>query len=182
VKKMIAFVTLALVPALMTPLAARELPAAAVQPPGQIPLRVQLVLSRYQGEKKISSIPYTMSVVANDRDKTSLRMGVEVPIPAGPNSTSYNYRSVGTNIDCSAQTIEAGVFRLDFVVAESSIFVTEKEAAGTVSRVTGMPAFRSFTSTFNVLMKDGQTQQHTSATDPVSGEVLRVDVTVNVLK
>jgi hypothetical protein len=45
-----------------------------------------------------------------------------------------------------------------------------------------MPAFRSFTSTFNVLMRDGQTQQHSSATDPVSGEVLRVEVSVAVLK
>ena len=42
----------------------------------------------------------------------------------------------------------------------------------------GIPAFRSFTSTFNVLLKDGQTAQHTAATDPVSGEVLRVDVTL----
>ena len=45
-----------------------------------------------------------------------------------------------------------------------------------------MPAFRNFTSNFNILLKDGQTAQYASATDPVSGETLKVDVTINVLK
>ena len=47
----------------------------------QVPLKVQLVVSRYSGEKKIGSVPYILSVVANDNDKTSLRMGVDVPVP-----------------------------------------------------------------------------------------------------
>lgn len=156
----------------------------------QVPLRVQLVVSRYQGEKKVSSTPYTISVVANDNDKTSLRMGVDVPVPqptvtsaGGPVSMSYTYRSVGTNIDCSARTVEEGLFKLDLAVSDSSVFVPEKGGAVSTSpAVTGAPAFRSFTSTFNVLLKDGQTAQHTAATDAVSGEVLRVDVTLNVLK
>lgn len=156
----------------------------------QIPLRVQLVVSRYQGEKKISSLPYTLSVVANDNDKTSLRMGVEVPIPqtvfgspkdgapGGP-QTSYTYRSVGTNIDCTARTVDDGLFKLDLGVEDSSIFVPEKNSAAASMPV---PSLRRFTSTFNVIVRDGQTVQHTSATDPVSGEVLRIDVTLTVLK
>ena len=126
----------------------------------------------------------------NDNDKTSLRMGVDVPVPQKivkggegvfPAETSYSYRSVGTNIDCSARTIGEGLFKLDLAVSDTSVFVTEKEGTA-MSTVRGVPAFRSFTSTFNVLLKDGQTAQHTAATDPVSGEVLRVDVTLNVLK
>lgn len=34
----------------------------------------------------------------------------------------------------------------------------------------------------NVVLRPGQPAQHTSATDPVSGEVLRIDVTIEVLK
>ena len=159
----------------------------------EIPLKVQLVVSRYQGEKKVSSLPYTISVVANDNDKTTLRMGVEVPIPStvfSPSKeggaaaipvTSYNYRSVGTNIDCSARTIEGGVFKLDLAVEDSSVFLAEKDAARVTNQVSA-PSVRRFTSTFNVMLKDGQTVQHTSATDPVSGEVLRIDVTLTVLK
>ena len=162
--------------------------ATTAQPAGtQVPLRVQLVVSRYAGEKKVSSIPYTFSVVANENEKTSLRMGVDVPVPTtvltgGTTTPSYNYRPVGTNIDCTARTVEGGLFKLNLAVSDSSVFVPEKEGADNPSRLAGVPAFRSFTSTFKVLVRDGQTAQHTSATDSVSGEVLRIDVTVNVLK
>jgi len=173
------------------PLAAQQKPEAAPRAAAeQIPLRVQLVVARYQGDKKISSIPYTLSVVANDNDKTSMRMGVDVPVPQTVFKTgegtsapvsSYNYRSVGTNIDCSARTIEGGWFKLDLGVSDSAVYLPDKGGAAAGS-LAGIPSFRSFTSTFNVLLKDGQTAQHIAATDPVSGEVLRVDVTLTVLK
>lgn len=156
----------------------------------EVPLRVQLVVSRFQGEKKISSIPYTLAVVANDNDKTSLRMGVDVPVPqsvlksgepAG-SATSYSYRSVGTNIDCAARTTEPGVFKLDVAIADTAVFATDKGGPSAPTAVPGAPAFRSFTSTFNLLLRDGQTAQHTTATDTVTGEVLRVDVTLTVIK
>ena len=172
---------------------AQEPPAGSRQAAArQVPLRVNLVVSRYQGEKKVSSLPYTLSVVANDNDKTSLRMGVDVPIPTTVISapaeggkvsapmTSYNYRSIGTNIDCAARTIEEGVYKLDLAVEDSSVFLAEKPVTG----MQGVPApsVRRFTSSFNLLLRDGQTVQHTTATDPVSGEVLRVEVTLTVLK
>lgn len=158
----------------------------------QVPLKVQLVISRYSGEKKVSSVPYTLVVVANDNDKTSLRMGVDLPVPmtvfTGPANnvsaptTSYQYRSIGTNIDCAARTVEGGLFKLDLGISDTSVFLTDKQAGANANPLAGLPAFRSFTSTFNVLLRDGQTAQHTAATDPVSGEVLRVDVTLSVLK
>src|SRR3954465_6562376 len=66
---------------------------------GLVPLKVLLTLARYQGEKKISSAPYTLWVTANDPHTTNLRMGVEMPVPTG---ASLNYRNVGTSIDCNA--------------------------------------------------------------------------------
>ena len=45
-----------------------------------------------------------------------------------------------------------------------------------------MPSFRNFNSSFTALLRDGQTMQYTSATDPVSGEVMKIDVTVAVMK
>jgi type II secretory pathway component GspD/PulD (secretin) len=161
---------------------------ATAQP---VPLRVQLVVSRYQGEKKISSTPYTLAVVANDNAATNMRMGVDVPIPqtvfksGGADSApqmSYNYRSVGTDIDCSARSIEGGLFKLDLAVSDTSVFVPEKQANAPAPAVSGLPAFRSFRSKFTVLLRDGQTAQHTAATDAVSGEVLRIDVSLAVLK
>ncbi len=48
------------------------------------PLTVQVVFNEYEGEKKISSLPYMLAVNANERpgfpDTANLRMGVIVPI------------------------------------------------------------------------------------------------------
>ena len=45
------------------------------------PIDIEVVVSRYQGDKKISSLPYLLSVNASDRqEKTSLRMGASVPV------------------------------------------------------------------------------------------------------
>ena len=196
-KRLIPFLAPAIVLGFGLPAAAQQKTTTPVETTQraageQVPLRVQLVVSRQQGDKKISSIPYTLAVVANDNDKTSMRMGVDVPIPqtvisgAGPNTTvpqvSYNYRSVGTNIDCSARTIEGGWFKLDLAVSDTAVFMTEKGGTAAPTALSSAPSIRSFTSTFNLLLKDGQTAQHMTATDPVSGEVLRVDVTLTVLK
>ena len=193
-KKIIAVLVLPLIAATALTASAQDTtkPGGSQSASTQVALKVQLVVSRYSGEKKIGSAPYILSVVANDNDKTSLRMGVDVPVPqsvfsppkAGENAsapvTSYSYRSVGTNIDCAARTVDGVLFKLDLGVSDASVFIPDKQS--TPSGLAGIPAFRSFTSTFNVLLKDGQTTQHTSATDSISGEVLRVDVTLTVLK
>jgi len=190
VKRMIGFLILSslLVPASIVPAAAGE---PQSPPPGDTPLKVQIVVSRFQGEKKISSIPYTLAVVGGAKSEaTRLRMGVDVPVPQtviGEGSavkSSYTYRSVGTSIDCSARPQSDGVFLVDLAVSDTAVFMPDARAdSGTpTSRVAGVPAFRTFTSNFNLLLKDGQVAQHTAATDPVSGEVLRIDVTLTVIK
>lgn len=164
-----------------------SLPQAATraQPP-LVPLKVTLVFARYQGEKKLSSVPYTLFVTANLPERTSLRVGNQVPVattvlPAmggAPPQSSYNYREVGTNIDCAAQTGPDGFYRITLTVADSSVAYAEGDAA---SR-TAPPTFRSFNSTFNILLRDGQTVQYTSAADAISGQVVKLDATVNVQK
>src|SRR5687767_10230569 len=86
--------------------AAREAAAAPAktpseQPRAMMPARVQIVFSRFKGDKKVSSLPYTLGVTANERVKTSLRMGMEVPLGR---MQSYNYKNLGTNIDCSVES------------------------------------------------------------------------------
>ena len=157
-----------------------------------VPLKVQLVVSRHSVDKKvISSLPYTLWVTANGKQMTSVRMGVQVPIvqttfssaskdgPASIPSSSYTYRDVGTNIDCQATGQADGSFSLDIKLNDSSVSFDTKDPNQTLK---GVPAFRNFTSNFSILLKDGQTAQYASATDPVSGETLKVDVTINVLK
>ena len=164
------------------------------------PLRVTVLLARYQGDKRVSSMPHIFGVMAGGSDwgpRTRLRMGTDVPViqtvfgaaadgkPSSTPQSSYTYRNVGTSIDCMARFDRSAgdVFRLSLTVSDSSLGVgTGAKKTETNPLVADLPAFRSFNSEFTALLRDGQTMQYTAATDPVTGEVTRIDVTVNVMK
>jgi len=165
---------------------------AATPKPALVPMEVEVVLARYQGDRKISSIPYTLNVNANG-DPTSLNMGTEVPVPAttfspisqGPQQPaplrSYNYRAVGTSITLRATSLSDTLYQLALNIEDSSVFSPDARQQG-VPMMPDVPAFRNFHGTNSVLLKDGQTRQYTVATDRVTGEVLKVDVSMKVLK
>ena len=174
--------------------------SGASRMPPPIPVRVTVVLARYQGEKRISSMPYVLGVMASGYgppQRTRLRMGTDVPViqtafgppPDGKSATvpqtSYTYRNVGTSIDCTASYDQSigGVFNLSLVVSDSSVGLDRGQKRESTSAVVpNLPAFRNFNSEFTAVLKDGQTMQYTSATDPVTGEVTKIDVTVSVMK
>ena len=168
------------------------LPMPAPGPQG-VGLRVQLVISRFQGEKKLASLPYTL-LVTTGGGRARMRMGVDTPVPvAGPSmagtpiTTSFQYRNVGTNIDCGAWDRGDGRYQLNIGVENSSALALEKgPSGGNPSPVegspTGIPLFRSFNTSFDLLLRDGQSLQTVASTDPVTGEVVKIDVTMNVIR
>jgi hypothetical protein len=190
-------VALALTMGTLMPVVAQDKPQLAVPPPAassgarQTPLKVQLTLTRFLGEKKISSVPYMLGVLTNHQ-KTSLRMGVQVPIVqtvfAGKSDaytpqTSFSYRDVGTNIDCQAHEAGNGLYTLVITVEDSAIQLDRSPDTPEDKKVLrDIPAFRSFRASFAMVLRDGQTMQYASATDPVSGEVMRIDVTLSLAK
>jgi hypothetical protein len=90
--------------------------------------------------------------------------------------TSYQYKDIGTNIDCSTGSLDDGRFRLELSIEDSS--VEELAGAASVDR----PSFRSFRSTNSLVLKDGQSAQFTTAVDKLTGVVTKVDVTLTVVK
>jgi Bacterial type II and III secretion system protein len=192
--------TMVLIGCALTPIAAQEQPAekprqaTTPNPNNQVPLNVQFVLSRYHGEKKVGSTPYMLGVLSNGQ-KTSLRVGTQVPvvmtmfgsksegIPATIPQQSYSYRDVGTNIDCQVQSVGNGLFSLAVTVEDSSIQADRSPNAAEQKQVLrDVPSFRSFRASFGLILRDGQTMQYASATDPVTGEVMKIDVTLTVAK
>jgi hypothetical protein len=170
-----------------------------------IPLRVELVISRYQGEKKVSSMPYTFVVNATQQlpgvpeEPSRVRMGVELPVAAGvaaaaplQNATGgqaspVQYRAFGTNIDCFAKVLDDNRFKIGITVDESSPYGNQDTARLTPSpgdnnALRSGPVFRSYRLSNTLMLKDGQSQQFSSATDRFSGEVIKMDVTVSVIK
>jgi Bacterial type II and III secretion system protein len=154
-----------------------------------VPLRVQLVISKYKGEQKVTSLPYTISTAVG-RD-SRLRIGADAPytatrttvkpVPDGQTlapPVSFSYRTVGTAIDCRPSASGDGRYRLDLTISHDSInYLTD-----TTSTPQGAPVFPTFSTTSTLVLKDGETGQLTVAADPITGDVVRVDVTLTVLK
>ena len=166
--------------------AAQDKPASPPPPqavPGAalIPVRLQLVLSRFQGDKKVSSMPYTLQLTVDERDITNLRMGTDVPVATG--TGGFNYRAVGTNIDCRvSRGLGEGQYRAHITITDSAVRFPDKQESTPAPAGSSAPAFRTFTANFIIVLRDGQTAQYTSASDTASGEVLKVDATLTVLK
>ncbi len=155
----------------------------------QVPLKIQIVITEFDGTQKISSLPYTLHTVAtgyqNHRGRDTLRFGVRVPI-ATDSSGKISYEDVGTNIDCSATMLSDAQYSMEFIVDRSSIVSpsTGKEIdwkAGQVN-VGTPPMLRQFRDQFVVVMRDGQTTEGVSAADPATGHLLKVEVTLTVVK
>ncbi|HET9385011.1 MAG TPA: hypothetical protein VFO67_07670 [Gemmatimonadales bacterium] len=162
-------------------------PRPPSRPTLAVPLEVQIVISRYQGEKKVSSLPYTLAVNANSGDGTQLNIGGDVPIPmttftpvgdGKPNPmVSYSYKNIGTSINCRATSVDDGRFDLRVEIDESSVYTS-----GDGAKAGESPSFRSFRTRNTLLLRDGQTRQYTAATDRVSGETIRIEVTLRLVK
>jgi hypothetical protein len=166
--------------------------AAEDAPVAVTPLRIQVTISRFEGDKKIAALPYSLLVNAGDRDnRVALRMGVTVPIATlakdGPTVTAHD---IGTNMDCSATPADGGRFRVNLAVNYSAVYESDPRhllsatapAAAASKPGDTTPLVRSFTSSFSLLLRNGETGQSIAATDPVTGEVMRIDVSLTILK
>jgi len=194
VTKHVQMIAIAIAAALASPAIGRaqEKPAAPTTPkpePAMTPLKVQVVISRFEGEKKLSSLPYTLSVNAGSR--ATLRMGAKVPVMMitsanvpkdTPQIGPVQYQDVGTDIDCSvSRAQDDGRYRLEITISDTSVY-GDASATAANKPPPGNPSFRSFRASDSMVLKDGQTSQFTTATDKVSGEIVKVDVTLSVVK
>ena len=103
-------------------------------------------------------------------------MGSRIPIPSqSGNGGGFTYQDVGTNIDCSATSLDENRFKVDVSISDSSVM--ERRAGDG-----GIPTLRSLFTNNSVVLKDGQSAQFTAAADKMTGEVVKVDVTLSVDK
>jgi len=180
-------------PVQVPPVPVLETPA---QQPARVPdqLRVDVVLTRLQGDKKIGSLPFVLwvSAAARRMQTVSMRMGVDVPIGTRTASTggregapsvtttTPEYKHVGTQVDCAAWETGDGRYFVDVRVQDTSIYTADSAAAAIAKG--DPPAFKSFLMSNTRPLRIGQTEEFARATDPVSGEIILVQVTINQAK
>lgn len=151
-------------------------------------LRVQVVFTEFDGDKKIGSLPYTFLVNADDRGApAAVRMTFHVPVETGNAGAKHvGQYPLTTNLDGRAEKTDDGRFLLRLSLEKNSIYLTSADqkpsSLGGNEVSASEPIQQDFRTQVNLLIRDGQTIQSTVATDPVTGHVTKVDVTVNVIK
>jgi hypothetical protein len=152
-------------------------------------LRVQLVITRVQDDRKQASLPYTFVVSARPSQtcpvsRVRMRMGVDTPVPTAVIDDSgkmsgrqVQYKTVGTNIDCYADDLGDGRYKL-FLTVENSSALPGDKTRGT--ELAEYPLFRKFDISLDPILRDGQKSETVTSTDPVTGEVVKIDVSLNV--
>jgi hypothetical protein len=166
---------------------AQEKPKSEERAKASIPIKVQLVFTEYDGDKKISSMPYSFMAIADEKVggyySTSLRTGVRIPIEVDGKDQKTIYMDVGSNIDCGVRSEDDGRFRVYLIFDRSALYPNKSsEGERLVAEPNGQPLIRQFRTSENLILKDGQTSEHIMSTDPLNGHVIRVSVTINVQK
>jgi hypothetical protein len=166
----------------------QEKPRSEERAKPAIPVKVQVVFTEYDGDKKISIMPYSFIAIPDEKVggyySASLRTGVRIPIEIESKDQKTTYIDVGSNIDCGIRTEEEGRFHLYMIFERSALYPTSSMGNDKVevSRPNGQPLIRQFKSSENLILKDGQTVESTLSIDPLNGHVIKLSVTINVQK
>ena len=158
-------------------------PAVAPSDAALVPLKVRVTVSRYQGQKQLARLPFTLAVNANDRKPANVVAATQVLIPmltAEGKTVGPVYKDVGSKIECVAVSLDGGRFKLDLTV-EDALLGTDDQAVA--SAQTSAPwRIRAFRSEQSLILRDGQTMEYTSATDKSTGEDWKIEVALTVVK
>ena len=152
------------------------------------PVKLQVVLTEFDGDKKVASLPYSFLISAEAGGHTGftnfMRVGVRIPVAGVGKDGQAQFVDVGSNIDCGVQTEDDGRFSVRLNFERSSLYFQgrgdEKGAVRTAE--SGQPYIPTIRTQTLVLVKDGQTAEALTAADPLNGHVFRISVTLNVQK
>lgn len=156
----------------------------------QTPLRIQLLLTEFDGDKKIASMPYSFLVNSAEpgplfHESTKIRDGVRVPVEK-TNSGERTWTDIGTNIDCWAQPVTENRHKVTIRVDYSALIIDNNNARslGVAADKSGLilPAVHQVTMEFSPVLKDGQPSEISTVTDPFNGHVFKVSVIATVVK
>jgi hypothetical protein len=156
-------------------------------------VKLQIVFAEFDADKKVKSLPYVMYMNAPDGadlkpgwDK--LRIGSRIPVYTGNNQMQY--LDVGTNIDARSAYGGDGhlLLQLDlersWVEGDVSVPITKADA-GSSDASSGHfrePIIRSVRSELYLKLREGQPVESTVATDPISGKVVKIEISFTIVK
>jgi hypothetical protein len=156
------------------------------------PLKIQIVFTEFDGDKKTKSMPYTSLITADPGrglEYAKLRIGNRVPLYTGKEN-GLQYIDVGTNLDFRADRLEDGKFGLKLALERSWIqgdvpIPVDRSVDARTGGTTGQfkePVIGQYKTDVYLMLRDGQTVESTLATDPLTGKLMKIELTLTVVK
>jgi hypothetical protein len=141
-------------------------------------LLVRFQETRLRGESTTATRPYTVALHA-DAGQARVFVGAQVPITVSDkDGLATMIKSAGVEARVSVATLPDGRYRLDAKFEEDSLLAT---GAGTEATTAGgNPILQAAKGQSKLTLREGETVPFASAVDPVTGDVVRVDLTVTV--
>jgi hypothetical protein len=153
-------------------------------------LKVQFLVTEYDGTKKIASLPYTTSGIASRPGKRDsigiLRVGARIPASTQKaGDENITYIDVGTNIDYWVWLRPDSRYQVSGTIELSSLFGQDsqnKQSAKPELTSSLSPILNQTRADFTIGLADGQPGEALSVTDPITGRVFKLEVTADALK
>jgi hypothetical protein len=154
-------------------------------------LRIQVVFTEFDGDKKVKSMPYSTLLTSGTGgvEFAKIRIGNRVPLYTGKEN-GLQYIDVGTNLDFRADRLDAMRFGVKVSLERSWVYgdvmiPVDKSVdlqGGGSSGQFKEPVIGQYKTDVNLLVRDGQTIESTVATDPLSGRLMKIELTLMVVK
>jgi hypothetical protein len=155
-------------------LVAAPVPKASAPPgSGNARLRARLVLVRRQGATTIARRPYSVTLEAGGgKEGVKVFSGSMLPVQTkAQGQTTVALKNVGAGLQLKASRIADGRYRLDVDFSDGVL------AAGEAA-----PELRVFNSESQIFVQEGETLTLASAVDPLTGEIVEAELTVEAVR
>lgn len=139
-------------------------------------LRLEVVMTRSQGDTVVDRFPYRLLLNSGG---TGARVygGIQLPIVVKhEGSNTVMFKNAGGNVFAKAWALEGGRFKVELSTELGGVHSAEEGAAAEA------PVLRSFSTNATITLRDGQSTTLSDSADPITGETVRTDVTLEVAK
>ncbi len=146
-------------------------------------LRLEVVMTRSQGDTVVARLPYSLPVHTGGNN-ARVYGGIQLPIVVRhEGSNTVMFKNAGGNVSARAWSLADGRFKVDLSTELGGVYPTNGGAAAEDAEGgPAAPVLRSFSTNATLILRDGQSTVFSDSADPITGETVKTEVTLHVEK
>ncbi len=147
-------------------------------------LRLEVVMTRFQGDDVVARLPYSMLITTGTKNEQRVYGGIQFPIIVRiEGSNTLMFKNAGGTVRARAWALEDGRFGLELKTELGGVYPTNGDTSPEKADITpAAPVLRSFSTEAMITLRDGQSTMLSDSADPITGETVKTEVTLQVVK